>query len=608
MSPYCISKHGTTIRLVHSASALVGALAIAVATGVSDEPGPRDDSLVRGLIGHWRLNGDSRDSSSGDNHAVNHGVRLRDGAFDGSSAYLEIPSRESLRIGTSDFAISVWVRTESGGDDAIGDILELYDPAIRRGITLAVNSSAGGYQSQCADRHVYFGIDNAKLSDWQDCGRPSPTSPYVNNSMIVFQGHLYCGTSEGAGEKDWCHVYRYDRDQSWVDCGRVGDQRTTGVGPLFVHDGKLHAVTTTYDWTRVQTDPFDAARVYRYAGGTNWEDLGKPSENRTLNSAASFQGQIFVGGGPKAWGVYVRRDDGTWAPSKLFPMKGPGRCFPHPMTRFNGKLYVGWPGIYSFDGEQWLFAGSPAEPESQLQTHSFCIFRGQLVAGTWPRGKVARYLDGAEWEVLGQVGEDGTEVNSLLVYNGKLYAGSLPRAEVCRYDEQPQWTSLRRFYSPEGWTPVPPADNGGRPTRAQVAEWSRVTSMTIYRGRLFASTGNCTSSIQDTPADIRGTVHSLQAGVCVSHDEELEPGWRHLVATRDDGRLKLHIDGRLVAESDRFESSEFDLSVDRPLKIGFGQIDHFRGQMADVRFYRRALTSAEIRSLANARPDRAPVR
>ncbi len=563
-------------------------------------------ALSEGLVGHWKLQGDCRDHSGNGNHGVNHGVGLgngQHGVFDGQRAFIEVPASNSLQLGTGNFSFSVWIHTEAQVDDAIGDVLDCYDPSIRRGITLSVNSSASGYQSQGTDRHVYFGIDNAKLGEWEDCGRPSPTSPYVFNSMVVFKGRLYAATSEGATEADWRHVYRYEGGKRWMDCGRVGDRRNTGVGPLVVHQGALHAVTTTYDWTRVREDGFDPGRVYRYAGGTNWVDLGAPSAaNRTLNCAASFMGKLYVGGGPKSWGVSAIQDDGSWKESIQFPMKGSRKCFPHTMSRHNGRLFVGWPSVYSFDGREWRYAGVPSEPESTLQTHSLAIFQGHLIAGTWPLAKVARHLGEEKWEELGRVGEDGTEVNSLLVYNGALYGGSIPRAEICRYDGKTQWTSLRRFHSPAGWTPVPPTENGGNPTREQVAEWSRVTSLTVHRGRLFASIGNCTSSSKDSPADIRGTVHSLEAGKCVSYDEELAPGWRHLTAVRHANRLRLYVDGQLAAESSAFNPAEFDLTTRRPLRLGFGQTDYFNGKMSDMRAYNRALTNEEIRSLADAKP------
>src|SRR5687767_1949352 len=158
---------------------------------------------AEGPVGHWKLRGDARDYSGQGNHAINHGVGLGDGTFDGVAAYLEVPANDSLRFGTNDFAFSVWVHTEAQVDDAIGDVLSLYDPAQRRGLNLSINSSASGYLSQSNDRHVYFGIDDAKLGEWEDCGRPSATSPYVFNSMIVYKGQLYAAISEGATEADW---------------------------------------------------------------------------------------------------------------------------------------------------------------------------------------------------------------------------------------------------------------------------------------------------------------------------------------------------------------------------------------------------------------------
>jgi hypothetical protein len=555
-----------------------------------------NSSKESGLVGHWKLQGDCRDYSGHGNHGVNHGVNLDTGTFDGISAYVEVPSSPSLKLGAGDFALSAWVYTEKDLDDVVGDVLDLYDPSRRRGITLSINSSASGYQGQGSDRHVYFGIDNARVTDWQDCGRPSLTSPYVSNSMMVYKGKLYAAITDAKEEKDWCRVFRYEGGQNWTDCGRVGNGRTTGVGPLIVHDGQMYAVTWTYDWTRVQSGKYDAGRVYRYLGGTQWEDCGQPSDNRTLNCAASYKGNLYVGGGPNTWGVFVQEGEG-WKASKIFSNQGPQRCFPHAMSRYNGKLFTAYPAVYSFDGEQWTYAGLPGPLETipSLQTHSLAVYEGKLCAGTWPLAKVSRYVGGEEWQELGRVGEDGTEVNSLVVYNGKLYGGSIPRAEVCRYDGTAQWTSLKQFYSPEGWQPAPAT----KPTRAQVAEWSRVTSMTIYDGKLFAGIGSCTSSILDSPADVRGKVFRMEAGKCASYDDDLGPGWKHLAAIRESGSLKLYVDGKLVAKSSSFDPAEYDVSTDEPLHIGFGQTDYFSGKISNVRIYNKALTDVEIQRLAS---------
>ena len=348
------------------------------------------------------------------------------------------------------------------------------------------------------------------------------------------------------------------------------------MGPLIVHNGDLYAVTGTYDWTRVDHPDYESGRVYRYKGGTEWEEYGEPAqEDKTLNPIASYKGKLYVGGGPATWAVYTQSGDTTWEPSKIFSKEGSQKCFPHSMRVYRDKLFVAFQSVHYFDGKQWTYAGLPAEPENTLQAHSMTVYRGELCVGTWPRAKVAKYLGGEQWQDIGGVGEDGTEVNSLVVYNGKLYGGAIPRSEVCRYDGDSTWTSLKRFYSPDGWTPVPPIENGGNPTRNELNEWSRVTSMTVFDGKVFASTGSCTSSPLDAPADVRGKVFSMEAGKMVSYDQHIGSGWKHITAIRESGKLKLYVDGELVKTSDGFDQSRYDVNAEQPLRIGFGQSDFF---------------------------------
>ena len=79
---------------------------------------------------------------------------------------------------------------------------------------------------------------------------------------------------------------------------------------------------------------------------------------------------------------------------------------------------------------------------------------------------------------------------------------------------------------------------------------------------------------------------------CASYDDDIGPGWKHLVAMREGGMLKLFVDGKLVAKSSSFDPADYDVSTDQPLRIGFGQTDYFAGRMADVRIYNRALKDA----------------
>src|SRR5688572_26601146 len=76
-----------------------------------------------GLVGHWKLKGDSKDYSGNNNHGINHGVKLDDGVFPGNGSYIEVPNSPSLNLGTGDFSFSVWVHTDTGLLDIVGDVL-----------------------------------------------------------------------------------------------------------------------------------------------------------------------------------------------------------------------------------------------------------------------------------------------------------------------------------------------------------------------------------------------------------------------------------------------------------------------------------------------------
>ena len=156
----------------------------------------------------------------------------------------------------------------------------------------------------------------------------------------------------------------------------------------------------------------------------------------------------------------------------------------------------------------------------------------------------------------------------MLVHNGKLYAGTLPLADVYRFDGLDRWTQV------------------GRLDQTPDVKYRRAWTMAEFQGRLFCGT---------LPS---GHVLSIEAGRNVTYDRELAAGWHHLAATKRGGNLKLYVDGKSVATSRGFEPDGYDLSADRPMKIGFGPNDYFRGQLCDVRLYDRALSNEEIIRLA----------
>jgi sialidase-1 len=96
----------------------------------------------------------------------------------------------------------------------------------------------------------------------------------------------------------------------------------------------------------------------------------------------------------------------------------------------------------------------------------------------------------------------------------------------------------------------------------------------------------------------------MEAGKVASYDDDLGAGWKHLAAVRKGGNLELYVNGKLAAKSASFDPSEYDLSTDRPLRIGFGQTEYFAGRMADVRLYKAALSEARLQELSSETPDK----
>jgi len=519
-----------------------------------------------GLLGHWRLKDDARDSSGNGNHGASHGVVWRDGAasFSGRGAYIEVPDDPSLHLGSTDFSIAVWVKTARPLDDSPGDLVGKYDRQKRRGFNLLVQSLYGVTSAQPNYRNLFFGIDDGQPPRWRDCGRPGECTMVW--ALCVYDGHLYAGTFES--ERDGSgHVYRYEGDDSWVDCG--SPHPSNAITSLTVYRGRLYVAASHYRSSGSSLpeseNTIPGGRIFRF-DGRRWSDCGRIGGAESVGGMAVFRDRLYA--------------SSMYAPPGLFRYEGSKRWVDcgNPEGRiealgvFRGHLYgSGWDegrgGVYRFDGSGWTDCGTAP---GNTQTYSFAVYKGGLHIGTWPSGRV--FEMGADgWEDRGQLGEE-REVMGMLVYNGKLYAGTLPSGSVYRLDGK-------------SWTPVGQIDS------TPGVRYRRVWSMAIFGGRLFCGT---------LPS---GHVHALEAGKSVTHDYELPQGWQHVVALRRDGWLELYLNGALVSSS-AFPDRCFDITNSLPLTIGFGSHDYFSGSLRDLRLYGRALERKELLGLCRDRPPR----
>lgn len=515
------------------------------------------------LIAQWRLRTDAQDSSGNGHHGRAQAVRLSpEGAgFDGRTSLIEVA--DPPRLGSDDFSLAMWLHTDAELSDAVGDLISQFDPQTRTGFTLTVKHHAGVTGSQANFRHLEFGIDQGRQdSAWRDEGRPG--NAIFIHSMAVHDGGLYVGTVEGWTNQDQGHVYRYDEGR-WHDLG--APWKSNGVTAMASHRGHLYVgvsrVLLHYSGLKPTIAHHIGGKVFRYENG-RWVDLGQLPGLDGVQGMAEFQGKLYVTGFYQP--ALYRHDGGTnWT-----FLGAPDGMRPEALCVFNGDLYAtGYDegAVYRFDGQTWSRTGLLGDA---TQIYGLAIFGDELHAGSWPKGTVYRHDGDDRWVGVGRLGME-EEVMGLGVYNGKLYAGSLPLAEIFRFDGADDWTSV------------------GRVDTTPEVVYRRAWNLAVYKGRLFAGT---------LPS---GHVRSFEAGKNATYDHELKPGWRHLAAVRDQNRLRLYVDGALVAQSAEFEPGAFDLDSDSPLLIGAGSHDRLNGRLADVRLYRGALGPETVAALARTR-------
>lgn len=523
-----------------------------------------------GLLGHWPLAGDCRDHSGNGHDGLNYGADLDAGgpggsvaggaAFDGREAFIAVPDARGLQVGDGDFTVAAWLRTDADMTDVIGDLVSKYDPSARRGLNLSVINHAGMTSSQSSYRTLFFGVDDARATAWEDCGRPGEA--VLIGSMCVFDGDLYVGTCEPYGEQ-MGRVYRWRGEGQWEDLGSPDGANT--VMAMAAHGGALYVGTAAYN-TRGSLLPAaenttPGGHVYRYAGGHTWVDCGQMPESGATYCLASYGGGLY-GIAMYVPGVFRWDGEQGWEYCGT-----PGEQRSMALAVHNGSLWVsgnGSAGVHRYlGGEAWEFCGRQGE---NTQTYSFAIHEGRMYVGTWPDGSVHRYEGGERWANVGRMGEE-KEVMGLAIYNGKMYGGTLPLGQVYRFDGPGQW-----------------ALTGQLDTTPDVT-YRRVWTMAVHGGWLYAGT---------LPS---GRVYRMMAGSALSHDAVLPAGWHHIAAVRDHGALHLYLDGERVARSERGNRADFSIDTNAPLRLGFGQHDYLNGSLADVRLYGRALGGREIAEL-----------
>ncbi len=528
------------------------------------------------LIAHWPLRGNDREQTGAALRTSSRGLEFdvagpggspRTAArFNGRDAVIDVADAHTLKLGTGEFSISLWLNTQAELDDVPGDLISQYDPVTRTGFHLGLYSHGGVTNSQSNSKQLHFGIDQGQLeTEFSDHGQLG-NATYVF-ALCVHDGRLYASTCH-AGEGEAGRVFRFEGGRRWTDLG--SPDTANAVSAMATFNGSLYVASSKYRLAgsalAESQNPNFGGKVYRLDANDKWVSCGTLSaETEAVASLIVFRGRLYAGSLYRPAGFFRYEGDEKWTACAT-----PDGKRVEALTVFNGAIYAtsyDEGSVFRFDGAHWEHVG---KIPNATQTYGFAVHRGELYVSEWPQAHVFRYAGGTEWQDVGKLGEE-LEAMPLLVYNGKMYGGTLPTAEVYRFDADKTWTKI------------------GRVDHTPDVKYRRAWSMAVYQGRLFVGT---------LPS---GHVLSMEAGRNATFDRELSAGWRHVAAVREKDRLKLFVDGEPVAQSVSFEPGRFDLKSDQPIRIGFGAQDYFHGDLADVRLYRGALTGSQVRELFQQR-------
>ncbi len=429
---------------------------------------------------------------------------------------------------------------------------------------MGIYNHGGVTNSQPNTRQLHFAIDQARLEEqFTDHGRPG--NAVFIFSLCVHEGQLYASTCH-AGANEAGHVFRFEGGQKWKDLG--SPDHCNAISAMTVFDGQLYAASAKYRLAgsslSESDNPNTGGKVFRLGAGDVWEPCGLVSpETEGIASLIEYRGKLYASSLYRPAGFFRYEGGQQWVACST-----PEGKRVEAMTVFNESIYATCydeGSVFRFDGEKWETVG---KIPNATQTYGFGIYQGDLYVSEWPNAHVFRYAGGTDWVDAGKLGQE-LEAMPLLVYNGKMYGGTLPLAEVYRYDGDNRWNRIAQV----DMTPD--------------VKYRRAWSMAVYQGRLFVGT---------LPS---GRVLSIEAGKNATYDRQLTPGWHHIAAVRAERSLKLFVDGNQVAESSAIADGDYNLNCSKPLHIGFGAQDHFKGNIADVRMYGNALTVEEIKQLVS---------
>ena len=462
---------------------------------------------------------------------------------------------------------------------------------------------------------------------------------WVNNTLYALVSDATGGTVYALNSAVWTQIGGSYINNSWSPStiGTVqGSTQMNGKAYFALGGGAGGAYVYEYDGN-------SARRI----GGAGLSGSWQGQQYTRVFSTIAYKGNLYVSLGANTNTAEVWRWDGSlWT-----KIAGSGVASTWSninnalsMTVWQDNLYVGlgnspgWAQIWQYNGSAWTnvtgsWGSSPRSVESLVE------YRGRLCAGmggngTW--GEVWCRSSGGTWEKIG--GGNGVSVNGswassnrikeLVVYKDKLYA-----SVVSTVDSLSMWewngaswsqvggsnlagswadgtyteTSSSAVYNGELYIGTGAATSTGDVWRYNGSSWVKVgggglnsgwafsasveevSSLMVYKGKLYAGLGNS--------ASLDALVYSFGNNAYVeSTTTSFSAAWQHVAATYDGINMKLFING---IEDVVSPVAATGVDNDMPLLIGanYGSSQagstqsFFKGSIDEVRLSSSARTS-----------------
>ena len=303
-----------------------------------------------------------------------------------------------------------------------GEAIYVFALAVHEGQLYAATFESG------ADKHGHvYRYDGEQR--WVDCGSPDVANSVM--SLAVYNGQLYAGTGRyNAGgsaleaspnDHPGGRVFRLEEGGGWIDCGRLGEANEAFA--MVVYGQSLYAI------------PLYSQGLFRYEGDQTWVDCGSPGKR--LMSLVVYNGALLAAGneGGTSGGVYRYSPEEGWSVAGY--QAGVSQVYSFAVI--GGKLHVGtWPEgkVFRDDGQpDWTSVGQLGD---ELEVMGMAPYNGKLYGGTLPLAAVYRYDGPDRWSSTGRL-DRTPDVRyrrawSMAVYNGELFCGTLPSGRVHSYE------------------------------------------------------------------------------------------------------------------------------------------------------------------------------